>query len=82
MVSSFVLTFVETWGDWFRPFLFLNDTNTTLGVAMAQGYTLPNNQPVLQLTAAGSIFYILPMLLVFFFAQRFYVRSLVSASLK
>ncbi|MBO0783144.1 MAG: carbohydrate ABC transporter permease [Ktedonobacteraceae bacterium] len=82
LVTSFMLQFVATWGDWFSPLIFLNPDNTTLGVAMAQGYSSPVNLPMQNINAAGSIIYVLPVLVIFFFAQRFYVRSLVSASLK
>jgi multiple sugar transport system permease protein len=82
LVTCFVLTFVATWGDWFTPNIFLNPSNTTLGVAMASGYSSPVNLPVQNVNAAGSIIYVLPVLVIFFFAQRFYVRSLVSSSLK
>jgi ABC-type glycerol-3-phosphate transport system permease component len=49
---------------------------------MASGYSSPVNLPVQNVNAAGSIIYVLPVLVIFFFAQRFYVRSLVSSSLK
>lgn len=82
LVTCFVLTFVATWGDWFTPDIFLSPSNTTLGIAMASGYSSPVNLPVQNVNAAGSIIYVLPVLVIFFFAQRFYVRSLVSSSLK
>lgn len=82
LVTSFMLQFVATWGDWFGPSIFLNPDNTTLSVAMATGYSSPVNLPMQNINAAGSIIYVLPVLVLFFFAQRFYVRSLVSASLK
>jgi multiple sugar transport system permease protein len=83
VVTSFVLAFVGTWGDWFMPLIFLYPDNTTLGVAMSAGYVdTVRRLPTENIQSAGSILYILPVLVLFFFAQRFYVRSVVSASLK
>lgn len=82
MVTAFLLSFVQVWGDYITPTLFLSQSNTTLAVAIAgsyvdaQGNTLPNVQ------AAGALLYILPEIVVFFIAQRYFVRGIVTSGLK
>ena len=82
LVTVFVLSFTATWGDWFAPSLFLSQDNTTLAVTMANGYTDAHNDIFTNVLSAGSILFVAPVLGLFFFAQRFYVRSIVSGSLK
>lgn len=82
LVTVFVISFTATWGDWFAPRLFLSQDNTTLAVAMANGYTDAHNDIFTNVLSAGSILFVTPVLVLFFFAQRFYVRSIVSGSLK
>ena len=82
LVTAFVIAFTGTWGDWFAPKLFLNQDNTTLGVAMSTGYNDSHNDVLTNVLAAGSILYITPVMVLFFFAQRFYVRSIVTSGIK
>ncbi len=82
IVTVFVISFTATWGDWFAPKLFLSQDNTTLAVAMANGYVDAHSDIFTNVLSAGSILFVAPVLLLFFFAQRFYVRSIVSGSLK
>ena len=84
LATSAVLSFQWTWDDWFRPVLFLSVDNTTLAVAMSNGYADPAN-PVAILTnvlSAGTILYILPVVALFFVAQRYFVQGIVTTGLK
>ena len=82
IVTSFILSFTNVWGDYITPELFLNQNHTTLAVAMSVGYTDPSGTPLTNMIAAGSILYILPVLVVFFFAQRYFVNGIVTTGLK
>lgn len=82
IITVFVISFTATWGDWFAPKLFLSQDNTTLAVAMSNGYVDAHNDIFTNILSAGSILFVAPVLVLFFFAQRFYVRSIVSGSLK
>ena len=77
-----ILSFTATWGDWFTPSLFLSDQNTTLAVAVQSGYVDEHGQLLVNLVASGAILYILPVLLLFFFAQRYFVQGIVTSGLK
>ncbi|GLV58280.1 sn-glycerol-3-phosphate transport system permease protein UgpE [Dictyobacter sp. S3.2.2.5] len=82
IVTSFIISFTGVWGDYITPDLFLSQQNTTLAVAMTVGYTDPHGNPLINVIAAGSIFYILPVLIIFFFAQRSFVNGIVTTGLK
>lgn len=82
IATSFLLSFASVWGDWFTPSIFLSETNTTLAVAVRTGYTDERGNALINIVAAGSIIYILPVLLLFFGAQRFFIRGIVTTGLK
>lgn len=56
--------------------------SATLAVAMSRGYVDPHSDILLNIVAAGSLLYILPVLVIFFFAQRSFVRGIVTSGLK
>jgi len=82
IATALVTSFTWTWGDFITQVLFLNQENTTLAVAMTVGYLDPHGNPLTTVQAAGSIVYILPVLIVFFFAQRSFVRGIATSGVK
>ncbi len=77
-----ILSFQWTWNDWFAPLIFLSTNNTTLAVAMGAGYTDPHGNVLTNVLAAGAIYYSLPVIVLFFVAQRFFVQGIVTTGLK
>lgn len=82
VATSFLLSFTWTWGDYITPSLLLNGDTTTLSVGIVTGYVTYNGIPIDNLVAAGAIFYILPVLILFFFAQKAFTRGIVTTGLK
>lgn len=82
LITSFLLSFTGTWGDYIAPALFLDINHTTLAVALTAWYQDPNGNVIPTLQAAGAVLYILPVLVLFFFMQRYFVRSTVSSGVK
>jgi ABC-type glycerol-3-phosphate transport system permease component len=82
IMTVFLLSFVSVWGDYIGPTLFLSQDNTTLSVAMSAGYADPHGNALINLQAAGALIYIVPEIVVFFFAQRYFVRGIVTSGLK
>lgn len=82
IATSMILSFSGTWGDWLTPNLFLDPDKTTLGVAISYGYHDLQNHPLVNVLAAGCILYILPMLVLFFVAQRYFMSGIVTTGLK
>lgn len=82
IITAFVLSFNGVWGDFIAPQLLLNQDNTTLAVAITTGYVNSAGFPVNNLLAAGAVLYVLPVLIMFFFVQRSYVRGFATSGMK
>jgi ABC-type glycerol-3-phosphate transport system permease component len=82
LVTAFVLAFNAVWGDFIGPDLFLNSNNTTLAVGVSSGYTNQAGYPLYNLLAGGAFLYVIPVVLLFLFAQRSYVRGFANSGLK
>ncbi|BCW38365.1 sugar ABC transporter permease [Arthrobacter sp. StoSoilA2] len=82
LITSFLLSFTWTWGDYIGPALLLDTDHTTLAVAITAWYQDPNGNTIPTVQAAAAVLYILPVLSIFFFAQRYFIRSTVSSGVK
>jgi ABC-type glycerol-3-phosphate transport system permease component len=82
VTASAIFCFTWVWGDWLYPKLFLNDQITTLAVRLATSYVNPQNLPLYTVTMAGVVLYVLPMVLVFFLAQKYIIQGVVTTGLK
>lgn len=82
LLTSFLISFTWIWGDWIAPALFLGSDQTTLSVAIAAFYLDPHGNPDETVQAAAAALYVLPVLAMFLFAQRFFVRGVVTSGLK
>jgi multiple sugar transport system permease protein len=75
------LTFLDSWNSFLWPLIVINtESHMTLplGLTTFQG----SHDTQWQLLMAGNVFSLLPMLLVFFAAQRYFVRSVAATGLK
>ena len=82
LITCFLLSFTWTWGDYIAPALFLDLDHTTLAVAITAWYQDPNGNAIPTVQAAAATLYILPVLLIFFFAQRYFIRGTVGSGVK
>lgn len=82
LATSLILSFSSVWGDWLGPSLFLDPDNTTLSVAISRGYADNHGITMVNVLAAGCILYIIPMLILFFAAQRYFTRGIVMSGLR
>lgn len=82
MVTAFLISFTNVWGDYLTPLLLLSPDNTTLSVAMTAGYLDPHGIALITVQAAGAVMYVIPEVVLFFFAQRYFVRGIVTSGLK
>lgn len=82
LITVFLLSFMGTWGDYIGPALFLDINQTTLAVAVTAWYVDPAGNALPTVQAAASVLYIIPMLVVFFVFQRYFVRSSVGSAVK
>ena len=82
IATAAILSFNAVWGDFLGPSLFLSQDNTTLAVAMTAGYTDLHGLPLLNVLAAGILIYLLPVVILFLFAQRYFLQGIVTSGLK
>ncbi len=75
-----MFTFVFNWNDFLGPLIYLNTMEkrtVALGLAAFNGiYSAEYN-----LMLAASVAAIIPVLLVFFFAQRYFVKGIVMSGI-
>ncbi len=62
------------------PLIFLSGQNTTLPVAMAGGYVVRNGILLVSVLLSGIVLYIIPVLIIFIFGQKYYIRGLLTTS--
>ncbi len=80
-----IFTFIGHWNDFFGPLIFLNSPENftlPLGLYSLKTYAGDPGEPKDQLLMAGSVIATLPIIVVFFFAQRYFVRGIVTTGLK
>ncbi len=82
MIVTFIFAFSWVWGDFFTQSLFLSSDKATLAMRLASAYTNPQGYPILSLTMAGAVMYALPLILIFFLAQKYFVEGIVTSGIK
>jgi ABC-type glycerol-3-phosphate transport system permease component len=78
-----ILSFEQSWNDFLPPLLFLNDTNLyTLPLGL---FTMAGNDDVASswhLVMAAATTMVVPVLIVFIFAQKYFVRGITMSGIK
>lgn len=81
LVTLTLFIFMGTWNDFLRPLLYLNDKELwtlSLGLSKFKGqYTSMWSSMM-----CGAVITILPILCVFFFAQKYFIEGIVTSGLK
>jgi multiple sugar transport system permease protein len=76
-----VLNMVAVWTDFFGPLIYLNDlSKMTLAVGLS--FLRGQHSAALTMLMAGSMFTTIPMLIIFFMAQRYFVEGIQLTGLK
>ena len=85
--TAAVLTFMGQWNAFLHPFIFLNTKSKyTLAVGIryfqsVAGFT-DDVEPKFHLLMAGSVMMTLPVIILFFVAQRYLVQGIVMSGIK
>jgi len=82
LATAFILNFIWVWGDYFTPILYLSDRNTTLAVKLQSAYTDPQGNTLVTVVLAASVIYTLPLIVMFFLAQRHILQGVSTSGLK
>lgn len=78
-----VFTFVTTYNDFFTPLIYLtDDSKQTIAVALSYFQGSPRVGPQMHLLMAAVALSIIPPLLLFLLAQRYFVRGIVTTGIK
>ncbi|HEY9187708.1 MAG TPA: hypothetical protein VIR55_07365 [Ignavibacteria bacterium] len=81
LATLFIFAFMFYWNDLLSPVIFLSSLDKmtlTVGLASIQGI----NYDRFDLMMAGSFLSMIPILILFVFAQKFFIKSIVSTGLK
>lgn len=81
----FFNAFIGAWNDYMGPQMFLTEKNYPLATAMFGNlYFLPNKPEVIlePVTMAACVIFTIPVILVFFFFQKYLVQGIVTSGLK
>lgn len=82
IATVMIFTFMGVWGDYLAPSIYLNSSKTLLGVTLAAAFKNPQGFDLKTISLAASVLYILPMIIVFFFAQKHILKGVVTSGLK
>lgn len=80
-----IISFISNWDDYLTPLIYLNsETQYTLalGLSLFKNYPEIGGEPLQHLLMAASVMTIMPPMLLFFAAQRYFVQGIVLSGLK
>ncbi|WP_127595361.1 carbohydrate ABC transporter permease [Paenibacillus lautus] len=81
LITVGILSFMGSWNDFFGPLIYLNDTakfTLSLGIQTFKGQNTMLWGPMM----AASTMVILPLIALFFFAQKYFVQGIATSGLK
>lgn len=82
LVVVALFSFMGAWNDFLGPLIYLVDQNTfTLSLGL-QAYQTQHGGTLWNLLMAASVVVILPVLIVFFFAQKVFIQGIATSGLK
>jgi len=85
LATAAVFSFITHWNEFFEPLIFLQSKKNftiPLGLFTLRTYAGDPGEPKDHLLMAGSTIAILPIVLLFFLAQRYFVQGIVTSGLK
>jgi ABC-type glycerol-3-phosphate transport system permease component len=80
-----IFSFIFHWNDFFGPLIFLNSPEKftiPLGLYSLKTYAGDPGEPKDHLLMAGTVIATLPIIVIFFAAQRYFVQGIVTSGLK
>lgn len=82
LAASFILAFIFVWNDWFQPMIYLQPQKTTMAVKLLTGYNNPQGFPYITYQMAAAVLFTLPLVVMFFLAQKYIMQGVVTSGLK
>jgi ABC-type glycerol-3-phosphate transport system permease component len=82
IATVMIFAFSGVWGDYLTPLIYLNSNRQLLGVALARAFRNPQGFDYKTISLAANVVYVLPLVIVFFLAQKHILRGVVTSGLK
>jgi multiple sugar transport system permease protein len=82
IATVMIFTFHWVWSDYLTPLLLLDSSKTLLSVAMATAFRNPQGIDYKTISLAANVIYILPLVAIFFLAQKHILQGVVTSGLK
>ncbi len=85
LATAGILSFISNWNSFIMPLIILNDPQKfTLSIGLRYFSISPSSdaQPTDHLLLAGSIIMTIPIIVLFFLGQRYFVRGVVMSGMK
>jgi ABC-type glycerol-3-phosphate transport system permease component len=85
LATAAVFSFIAHWNEFFGPLIFLNTRKNftiPLGLVTLRTYAGDPGEPKDHLLMAGSVIATVPIIVVFFLAQKYFVQGIVTSGLK
>jgi len=82
VATVMIFAIIGVWGDYLTPSIYLSANKTLLGVALATAFKDPAGNSMQTVSLAASVLYIIPLILVFFFGQKYILQGVVTSGLK
>ncbi len=80
-----IISFIANWDDYLTPLIYLNSQEmytVALGLSFFRNYPETGGLPQQHLLMAASVMTLLPPIILFFAAQRFFIQGIVLSGLK
>ena len=77
-----IFAIIGVWGDYLTPSIYLSASKTLLGVALTTAFKNPQGISLYTVSLAASVLYIIPLIVVFFFGQKYILQGVVTSGLK
>jgi multiple sugar transport system permease protein len=82
LITVFALSFVSHWNDFFGPLIYLNTKDKMVVAVALRLFVVPALQLPIHELMAASVTTLMPVIAVFFFCQRAFVRGITMTGLK
>jgi multiple sugar transport system permease protein len=82
IAAVMVFAFQSVWSDYMMPLILLNDDKTLLAIKIVNSYVNPKGIALTTIQMAANVMYILPLLVLFFIAQKHIIKGVVTSGLK
>ncbi|MCC6626512.1 MAG: carbohydrate ABC transporter permease [Chloroflexi bacterium] len=82
LITVFALSFVNFWNDFFGPLIYLNTQSKMVMSVALRLFIVPGTETPMHLLMAASVVSVIPVIVVFLFAQRAFIQGVVMSGLK